>query len=74
MPDDEFLLRQSEVNKVVYDSVTHMHGAISAEHGLGALKQKENAGYKSEVEIRLMRQIKNALDPENLMNPGKVLP
>lgn len=71
--DEDFLLKQSEVNKVVYDSVIHMHGAISAEHGLGALKQKENAKYKSEVEIRLMWQIKKALDPENLMNPGKVL-
>ena len=74
VPDDEFLLRQNDINRIVYDSVSRMHGAISAEHGLGALKHGENAGYKSEVEIRMMQQIKKALDPGNLMNPGKVLP
>ena len=74
VPDDEFLLRQNDINRIVYDSVSRMHGAISAEHGLGALKHGENVGYKSEVEIRMMQQIKKALDPGNLMNPGKVLP
>lgn len=43
-PDDEFLLRQNDINRIVYDSVSRMHGAISAEHGLGALKHGENAG------------------------------
>ncbi len=74
VPDDEFLLHQDRINRIVYDSVSSLHGAISAEHGLGALKHTENAGYKSDVEIRMMQQIKNALDPGNLMNPGKVLP
>ncbi len=74
MSDNAFLLHQDDVNQIVYDNVTRMHGSISAEHGLGALKHKKNAVYKSEVEIQMMRQIKQTLDPDNLMNPGKVLP
>ena len=72
--DDDFLLRQDEVNRIVYDNVIRLHGAISAEHGLGALKHDKNAAYKNEVEIRMMRLVKQAFDPDNLMNPGKVLP
>ena len=72
--DDDFLLRQDEVNRIVYDNVIRLHGAISAEHGLGALKHDKNAAYKNEVEIRMMRLVKQAFDPDNLMNPGQVLP
>ena len=72
--DDDFLFRQDEVNRIVYDNVIRLHGAISAEHGLGALKHDKNAAYKNEVEIRMMRLVKQAFDPDNLMNPGKVLP
>ncbi|MNY10780.1 putative FAD-linked oxidoreductase [compost metagenome] len=49
------------------------NGSISAEHGLGQLKREENRRYKSEVELGMMRAIKQALDPQGLMNPGKVL-
>lgn len=73
VPDEEFIRRQKEVNRVVHDSVHRFGGSISAEHGLGALKREEIRLYKSELEIRLMQQIKQALDPQNLMNPGKVL-
>ncbi|MGA7817920.1 FAD-binding oxidoreductase, partial [Caballeronia sp.] len=65
---------QDAVNRVVYDRVHAHRGSISAEHGLGQLKVDEAMHYKSPVEIRLMRAIKTALDPENLMNPGKVIP
>jgi FAD/FMN-containing dehydrogenase len=52
----------------------HRHrGTISAEHGLGQLKVDEAAHYKSAVELKLVQAIKTALDPLNLMNPGKVL-
>ena len=71
--DISFLQRQSEVNRVVHDSVHRNGGSISAEHGLGALKRDEILLYKSPLEMRLMRSIKQALDPLNLMNPGKVL-
>ncbi|MFC5475113.1 FAD-binding oxidoreductase [Paraherbaspirillum soli] len=72
-PADEFLQRQTEINRVVHDSVDRFGGSISAEHGLGALKREEILRYKSAVEINLMKTIKHALDPLNLMNPGKVI-
>ncbi|MES2024239.1 MAG: FAD-binding oxidoreductase [Pseudomonadota bacterium] len=71
--DVTFLEKQSAVNRVVHDSVHQHGGSISAEHGLGALKRTEILRYKSEVEMNLMRTIKQALDPLNLMNPGKVI-
>ncbi|MBI1891847.1 MAG: FAD-binding oxidoreductase [Burkholderiales bacterium] len=71
--DEAFIARQPEVNQVVHDSVHRYNGSISAEHGLGALKRDEIRRYKSDVELGLMKTIKRALDPLNLMNPGKVL-
>ena len=49
-------------------------GSISAEHGLGRTKAAAAASYKSDVEVDLMRAVKQALDPEGLMNPGVLLP
>ncbi|MES2356199.1 MAG: FAD-binding oxidoreductase [Pseudomonadota bacterium] len=73
--DNDILLRaQGEVNRIVYDLATSLGGSISAEHGLGQLKREEISRYKSRVELDLMRTVKQALDPDNLMNPGKVLP
>jgi FAD/FMN-containing dehydrogenase len=63
-----------EATGLIHEEVMAHHGSISAEHGLGQLKSVENTRYKSPVEMRLMRQIKAALDPENRMNPGKLLP
>lgn len=70
---DLFLEQQSHINRVVHDSVHQFGGSISAEHGIGALKRDALLHYKSSVEISLMKTIKHALDPQNLMNPGKVL-
>ncbi|RZI43022.1 FAD-binding oxidoreductase [Herbaspirillum sp. HC18] len=70
---DAFIARQEEINRVVHDSVHRFGGSISAEHGLGALKRDEIRQYKSEVELNMMRTIKQALDPLGLMNPGKVI-
>ncbi len=70
---DAFIAHQAEINRVVHDSVHRFGGSISAEHGLGALKRDEVRRYKSEVELKLMRTLKRALDPQDLMNPGKVL-
>jgi len=64
---------QSPINQIVYDSVHRHRGSISAEHGLGQLKIDEAMHYKQDVEVELMRAVKRALDPLNLMNPGKVL-
>ncbi|MTW03221.1 FAD-binding protein [Duganella ginsengisoli] len=70
---EAFLANQAEVNRLVHDAVNHFDGSISAEHGIGALKRDELARYKAPLELALMRAIKQALDPHNLMNPGKIL-
>jgi len=49
-------------------------GSFSAEHGIGRLKVEELQRYASPVELDLMRLIKQAFDPNGIMNPGKVLP
>ncbi|HTI67185.1 MAG TPA: FAD-binding oxidoreductase [Caulobacteraceae bacterium] len=65
--------QQEAINRLVHDIVDRYDGSISAEHGLGVLRREEAARYKSPVEIGLMRAVKQALDPQGLMNPGKVL-
>lgn len=68
---EEFLALEPQVNRFVHDRVVQRNGSISAEHGLGVLRRDESARYKSPVEMHLMKAIKAALDPANLMNPGK---
>jgi D-lactate dehydrogenase (cytochrome) len=68
-----FLDRWEEMNRIVHDIVVEMEGSISAEHGIGRLKKGELAHYKSPVELDLMRRIKQALDPQGIMNPGNIL-
>ncbi|MDR2111925.1 MAG: hydroxyacid dehydrogenase, partial [Candidatus Accumulibacter sp.] len=68
-----FIAATPAVNRIVHDIVDAMHGSISAEHGIGQLKREELRRYKSAVELDMMRAIKRALDPQGLMNPGKVL-
>ena len=58
----------------VYALVAELGGTWSAEHGIGRLLLKEMQQYKSPVELNLMRAIKATLDPQGLLNPGKVLP
>jgi FAD/FMN-containing dehydrogenase len=48
-------------------------GSISAEHGIGQLKRAELARYRDPLDLELMRRIKSALDPQNLLNPGKIV-
>jgi FAD/FMN-containing dehydrogenase len=73
--DAQAFLREQEprVNEIVYDAVQAFGGSISAEHGVGQLKREELQHRKSAVALGLMRQIKTALDPLGLMNPGRVL-
>jgi len=65
--------RRAEVSRVVYDEVAALGGSISAEHGLGQLKREEITRHKDPLELELMRSVKRALDPQGLMNPGKVI-
>ena len=64
---------EKQVNTLVFDSVMAFGGSISAEHGVGSLKVSTLEKYKSPVALNMMRAIKQALDPQNLMNPGRVI-
>ena len=70
---EEFLGGTARANRIVYDLVGELGGSFSAEHGIGQLKRGELVRYKPEVELELMRRIKRALDPGELLNPGKVV-
>jgi FAD/FMN-containing dehydrogenase len=73
--DASRFLREQEhrINGIVYDAVVRHGGSISAEHGVGQLKRDELRERKDPVALALMRRIKQALDPSNLMNPGRVV-
>ena len=64
---------EAQVNHWVYEAVKSFGGSISAEHGIGRLKAETLPHYKDPVALAMMRSIKQALDPQNLMNPGRVL-
>jgi len=69
-----FLNEQEEsMNTLVYEVVDRYRGSISAEHGVGSLKADKLEHHKSPVALGMMRAIKQALDPHNLMNPGRVI-
>jgi len=73
-PAADFLRdHEHAINGIVYDAVDAHGGSFSAEHGIGALKRDELARRKSPVAMQLMRAIKQALDPDGLMNPGRLL-
>ncbi len=61
------------LNRLVHDLVTDLQGSISAEHGVGQLRRDELRHYKSPLEMELMLRIKQAFDPNLIMNPGKLL-
>jgi D-lactate dehydrogenase (cytochrome) len=69
----EFLRRWDEVNALVFAVVAKYDGSISAEHGIGVLKRNLLPKVKDPVALELMRTLKRALDPNGILNPGKVL-
>jgi FAD/FMN-containing dehydrogenase len=74
MDAGRFLREQEDrINTLVFDAVARHQGSISAEHGIGSLKAAKLPRYKSSVALGLMRAIKQALDPQGMMNPGRVL-
>ncbi len=69
-----FLAEWDRFDRMVADVAAELGGSFSAEHGIGQLKCADMLRYKQPVELDLMRRIKRALDPGNIMNPGKVVP
>ena len=63
---------RSEIYEIVNDLVEDFGGSFSAEHGIGLIKKKSLLKYKSFNELILMKKIKHALDPNNILNPGKI--
>jgi FAD/FMN-containing dehydrogenase len=70
---EKFLARWDEVNAVVFAVVKKFGGSISAEHGVGVMKRDILPQYKDPVALDLMRALKRTLDPNGILNPGKVL-
>ncbi len=70
---EEFLALAPRIQRAVHDLVARYGGSFSAEHGIGRFKRDELARYKDPVALEVMRSIKQSLDPNGIMNPGKVL-
>jgi FAD/FMN-containing dehydrogenase len=73
MEPQAFLEQWHHFNRIVHDQVAARGGSVAAEHGVGLFKRDELVLYKDPVALQLMATIKRALDPENRMNPGKVI-
>ena len=70
---EEFLEQWPTISRLVHDIAVELGGSISAEHGIGRLKRDDLGHYATAVELDLMRSLKQALDPQGIMNPGKVI-
>ena len=68
-----FAEKSAEATRIVYETVVELGGSISAEHGIGVLKKGYLEAYKNDIELELMRTLKSALDPKNVLNRGKVV-
>jgi FAD/FMN-containing dehydrogenase len=68
-----FLARWDEINAIVHAIVAAHKGSISAEHGIGQLKRDLLPQVKDKVAMELMRALKQTLDPQGILNPGKLL-
>jgi FAD/FMN-containing dehydrogenase len=70
---EAFMAREPATRRAIHDLVRDYCGSFSAEHGIGRLKVPELETYAPPVELELMRSVKRAIDPNGIMNPGKVL-
>lgn len=70
---DDFVLHREAIADIVYGIVAKFDGTFSAEHGVGQARRSFLSQYRSPNELKTMRAIKAALDPQGIMNPGKVL-
>lgn len=74
MDGAEFVANLKPITDAVYDVVQQFDGSFSAEHGIGQLKVDDMRRYRDVVDLDMLRAVKQALDPQGLMNPGKVVP
>ncbi|WP_394181396.1 FAD-binding oxidoreductase [Yoonia maritima] len=70
---DEYDALRGAVKQTVHDLVSEMEGSVSAEHGIGRLKVSDLEKYGDPAKLAMLRAIKDALDPQGIMNPGAVL-
>ncbi len=68
-----FMAGEEPVHEAIYEIVTRLGGSVSAEHGIGQLKLDLLKQVKDPVALEMMRSIKEALDPNGILNPGKLL-
>ena len=73
MSAEDFAKVSKKLDHILLESVAAFDGSFSAEHGIGQQKKAYMPVYRSEIELDMMRKLKATIDPDNLMNPGKVL-
>ena len=71
--EESFMSLRENLNESIMDLVQSLGGSFSAEHGIGILKVPEMVIYKTKIELELMKLLKDTLDPNNILNPGKIL-
>ena len=72
MDPKAFMAREKDFNAVIYDVVLRLGGSVSAEHGIGQLKRELLTEVKDPVALAMMHSIKQTLDPQGILNPGKL--
>ncbi|MDB9960441.1 hydroxyacid dehydrogenase, partial [Amylibacter sp.] len=70
---DDYVHLREEIKTIIHDKINDLGGSVSAEHGIGRLKVGDLEKYGDPVKLIAMRAIKNAMDPNGIMNPGAVL-
>ena len=70
--NDSYLSLRDKIYSYVNNLVQDYGGSFSAEHGIGQIKKNSLLKFKSNNEIKLMKNLKKAFDPKNILNPGKI--
>ena len=73
LEEESFMSLREDLNRLIMDIVQSLGGSFSAEHGIGILKVPQMISYKTKIELELMKLVKDTLDPNNILNPGKIL-